>query len=170
MPISRQFRALVKLAVLWGVPWTLAGLALGAIRWFTTIHPPGDLVALLGWLATHGIAFGTLGLISGLDVGLLLARAERGRRVEQVRPARLALWGAIGGLGPPLLFGVLGLLFGAPRSVYLPLLGLGVASAAISAVLMRAAVGRRALPPVPAAGVLDHAEHDAERLEEGNPG
>ena len=147
MAISRQFRALFKLAVLWATPWTLAGLALGAIRWFTGVHPPGDFGALLGWLATHGIAFGTLGLISGLQVGLLLARAERGRTVEQIRPGRLTLWGAVGGLGPPLLFGVLGFVFGAPASVYLPLVGLGIASAAISGTLLRAAAGRRFLPP-----------------------
>jgi hypothetical protein len=77
--------------------------------------------------------------------------------VEQIKPGRLALWGVVGGLGPPLLFGVLGLLFGAPATVYLPLAGLGVVSAVMSGALLTTAVGaarRRALPP----------EHDAGKL------
>ena len=150
MLFSRQLRALAKLAGLWTVPWVVAGLGLGIHRWVTTGHLPGEPGSLGGWLATHGLAFGALGLISGLNVGLLLARAERGRQVEQIKPGRLALWGVIGGLGPPLLFGVLGLLFGAPSTVYLPLAGLGVASGAISGALLTSAVGvarRRALPP-----------------------
>ena len=157
MLFSRQLRALTKLAVLWAAPWTLAGLLLGIYRWMTTAHLPGDPGSLLSWLATHGLAFGTLGLISGLDVGLLLAWAERGRQVEQIRPGRLALWGIIGGLGPPLLFGFLGLVFGAPRTVYLPLLGLGFISAAASVALMKSAVGsagRRPLPPEHQVGKL----------------
>jgi hypothetical protein len=150
MLFSRQLRALLKLAVLWATPWTLVGIGLGFYRWVTTPHLPAESASLVGWLAAHAVAFGTLGLISGLGVGLLLARAERGRQVEQIRPRRLALWGIIGGLAPPLLFGMLGLLFGAPRTVYLPLVGLGVASAAISGALMRSVIGpasRRTLPP-----------------------
>jgi hypothetical protein len=157
MLFTRQLRALMKLAVLWSVPWTLAGLAVGIYRWVTTVHLPTDPGSLLGWLATHGLAFGTLGLISGLDVGLLLARAERGRRVEQIKPGRLVLWGVIGGMGPPLLFGLLGLLFGAPSAVFPPLAGLGIVSAAISGGLISSALrprGRRAFPPEHEVGKL----------------
>ena len=139
-------RALLKLALLWSVPWTLGGLALGICRWVMTAHLPGEAGSLVAWLATHALAFGALGLISGLDVGLLLAHAERGRRVEQITAGRLVLWGAIGGLGPPLLFGLLGFLFGAPSAVYLPLAVLGVASAATSIAALGAR-RRRTFPP-----------------------
>lgn len=61
---------------------------------------------------------------------------------------RLGLWSGIGGAAPPVLFAALGLIFGAPALVYLPLLGLGVVCAVGSTLLAtsrHAASTRRAL-------------------------
>jgi hypothetical protein len=134
--LSRQFRALARFAVLWAIPWAGAGALLALVRWIaaSSDFPLGEALAL------HTTAFGALGLISGLDVGLILARAERGRQVDQLVPRRIALWGLLGGAAPAALFAVLGWTFGAPASVWAPLAGLGVISAVISAGLATSVV------------------------------
>ena len=149
MIFSRQFRALLNFAGWWAVPWGLAGAALAVARWLASGAPyPGASLGV--WVLSHVLGYGALGLISGLDVGLLLARQEGGRRVEDLSTRRVALWGAIGGAGPAVLFAALGVIVGAPPIVYLPLLGLGLVSAAVSGGLATAAVAAaksRALPP-----------------------
>ena len=129
MAFSRQFRALLKLAGLRAIPWAGLGVAVAIARWMTSPDIPSTTNSFTGWILNHAVAYGAFGLISGLYLGLLLARVERGRRVEEVSTRRIALWSGIGGAAPPILFAALGLVFGAPSIVYLPLLGLGVASA-----------------------------------------
>ena len=148
MILSRQFRALLKLAGLWTIPWLAIGVTVAVFRWVASGEFPPTDQSLAGWILTHAIGYGALGLISGLYLGLLLARGEQGRRMEQVSTGRVALWSAIGGAAPPVLFGALGMIFGAPAIVYLPLVGLGLAGAAISsslAVSAFVAAKRRAL-------------------------
>jgi hypothetical protein len=150
--LSRQFRALLKLAGLWTIPWLAIGVAVAVYRWVASGDFPPTDQSLSGWIITHAIGYGALGLISGLYLGLLLAHGERGRRMEQVSTGRVALWSALGGAAPPVLFGALGLIFGAPAVVYLPLVGLGLVSAAISssvAVSAFVAGKRRALTEPP---------------------
>ena len=134
--LSRQFRALGRFAVLWAIPWAVAGALLAMVRWVAAPSgfPLGEALAL------HTTAFGALGLISGLDVGLILARAERGRQVDQLAPRRVALWGLLGGAAPAVLFAALGWAFGATAAVWAPLAGLGVVSAVISAGLATSVV------------------------------
>lgn len=149
MILSRQFRALFRFASWWGLPWCVAGAALAVVRWLTS----GGALAgqsFGAWIVSHALGYGALGLISGFMVGLLLARREEGRRVEDLSTRRVALWGAIGGAGPAVVFAGLGVLAGAPAVVYLPLLGLGLVSAAVSGGLATAAVAaarRGTLPP-----------------------
>jgi hypothetical protein len=147
--MTPQFRALLKFAGWWAIPWGLAGVALAVVRW--VLGPPATAAGSLGvWVASHLLGYGALGLISGLNVGLLLARGEQGRRVEEVSARRMALWGAIGGAGPAVLFAAFGFVVGAPAIVYLPIVGLGLLSAVVSGGVATAAVasakGRR-LPP-----------------------
>ena len=66
-------------------------------------------------------------------------------------------WSVPWGVGPAAAFAALGAIAGAPAVVYLPLLGLGLASAAVSGGLATATVAaarRGALPP----------EHDTPHL------
>jgi len=148
MAFSRQFRALLRLAGLWAIPWTLIGSALAVVRWLVAgqVVPSGQTLG--SWILLHALGYGALGLISGIDVGLLLGWMDRGRSIEEIPPRRLALWSAIGGAGPALLFAGLGLAFGASAAVLVPLLGLGAVSAGISAVASRAVVAGtgRSLP------------------------
>ena len=149
MILSRQFRALLRFAGWWALPWCVAGAALAVVRWLTS----GGLLAGQSfgvWVVSHVLGYGALGLMSGFIVGLLLARQEEGRRVEDLSTRRVALWGAIGGAGPAMVFAGLGVIAGAPAVVYLPLLGLGLVSAAVSGGLATATVAaarRGALPP-----------------------
>lgn len=148
MAFSTQFRALLKLAGLWAIPWTMLGVVVGVIRWATIPGLAATGASLGGWMLSHAIGYGALGAISGLYLGLLLARIERGRHAEDVPLRRIALWSALAGAIPPGLFAGLGLVFGAPTGVFLPLLGLGAFSAVISGGLATttiAVVQRRAL-------------------------
>jgi hypothetical protein len=149
MIFSRQFRALLRFAGVWAIPWCVIGAGLALVRWLTS---GGTLAgqSLGVWVLNHVLGYGALGLLSGLFVGLLLARQEEGRRVEDLSARRMALWGAIGGAGPAVVFAAVGVVVGAPTIVYLPVLGLGLLSAVVSGGLATAAVasgkGRR-LPP-----------------------
>jgi hypothetical protein len=148
MPFTRQFRALLKLSCLWAVPWVVLGAIVAVARWVNSPDLHSSVPSLGGWVLDHALGYGSLGLISGLYLGLLLARLERGRQVESVSPRRVVLWSVIAGAVPPFLFAGLGLIFGAPAIVYLPLVGLGILSAGISGAIATtalAAVRRRAL-------------------------
>jgi hypothetical protein len=148
MTFSRQFRALLKLAGLWALPWTALGLGVAIIRWLTNPDITSTAPSLGNWLLSHALGYGALGAISGLYLGLMLARIERGRQAEEVPLRRIALYSGLAGAIPPVLFAGLGLVFGAPPGVFLPLLGLGAFSAVISgglATTTLAAVQRRML-------------------------
>ncbi len=150
MAFSRQFRALLRLSALWAIPWVALGLVVAVGRWIADPDVRSTAGPLQTWLVGHGLAYGALGVISGLYLGLLLSRLERGRQWESVGALRLGLWSGFGGAAPAILFAALGLLFGAPLVLLLPLLGLGILGAAGSVVLAtsaRAAGTRRALAP-----------------------
>jgi hypothetical protein len=148
MTFSRQFRALLKLAGLWSVPWTTLGVVVAIIRWVAIPDLHSTIPSLGSWILNHALGYGALGAISGLYLGLLLARIEGGRRAVDIPLRRIALWSGLAGAVPPVLFAGLGLVFGAPTGVFLPLLGLGAFSAVISgglATTTLAEVQRRAL-------------------------
>ena len=142
MIFTRQFRALLKLSMLWAGAWALAGLAVGVHTW----TPPTDptlarfQLSFPGWLLVHGLVYGAVGVISGVAANLLIARMERGRRVAEISVARAAMWGSLGGALPLTLFGALAAVFGIPEGSLLPAIGLGVASAGISAAVGASAV------------------------------
>lgn len=139
MAFSQQFRALLKLAGVWALAWTVLGGAVAVVRWVMSPELSSAGGTLVGWVVNNAIAYGALGSISGLYLGLLLARVERGHRAEGISTRRIALWSILGGAAPAVLFTALGLLFGAPAAAYLPLLGLGVVSAAGSGILAASA-------------------------------
>jgi len=148
MAFSQQFRALLRLAGVWALAWTVLGGAVAVVRWVMSPELSSAGGTPVGWVVNNAIAYGALGSISGLYLGLLLARVERGHRAEGISTRRIALWSILGGAAPAVLFTALGLLFGAPAAAYLPLLGLGIISAAGSGILAssaHAAVTRKRL-------------------------
>ncbi len=157
MAFSRPFRALLKLSGLWAVPWTVLGVVVGLIRWGTSAELAA-LTSLGAWLGGHALAYGALGWISGLYLGLLFARVQRGA-LEAMTPSRVALLAAVGGAAPTVLFAGLGMIFGAPTVALLSLLGLGAVSALGSVALATSAqaaatraalAGATATPRLPA--------------------
>lgn len=92
MPFSRQFLALTRLSLWFGGTWAAIGGAIAVVT--RSADPDGNL---LRWVATHVTMYGTLGALAGIGTGLLLARAEKARRVEDLPTRRMAVWGILGG-------------------------------------------------------------------------
>ena len=154
MALSRQFRALTRIAgvfaSVWGVVGGLVGVVLGP-------GITGDTA--LSSAMTFALMYGTAGAISGVVTALLVARTESGRRIGDMRTWRVAASGVVGGLAPAMLFGGLGVIVGgASLSEVLPLLGLGVVGGLVSGTISgsasaaaKAALDRgEPLPQVPA--------------------
>lgn len=151
MPVSRQYKALRKIVGFFGAVWGALGVVVGG--------------ASVGWaprtLASFGITYAIAGGITGIVTALILARAESGKSVEDIPVWRVTLWGMLGGLAPAVLFGGLGLVFGAPSGAMAPLLSLGVVGGGLggvitgsaSALAKRGAISggeqRTELPPSP---------------------
>ncbi len=122
---SRRFKALFKIAGLFSSLWAALGVLVGLLGAGTT---PSTIL-------TYGIMYGAVGGISGIVTALLVARAESGRSIQEVRTWRVAGWGIAGGIAPAALFSALGLAFGAPASALLPLLGLGVVGGGLGGIV-----------------------------------
>jgi len=61
MAFSQQFRALLKLAGIWAVPWTLLGVALAIVRWVASPDISSTGNSLGGLILNHGMGYGALG-------------------------------------------------------------------------------------------------------------
>jgi hypothetical protein len=129
---SRQFRALMKLSLLWTMPWALIGVILAVATWHSQSDPVRLYVGVRGWLAMHAFMYGTVGAISGIAAGLTLARAERGKAISTMSARRTYLWGAAGGLIPLGLFGASVAIFGEFTVALLPSFALAICSALLS--------------------------------------
>ena len=135
---TRQFRALFRMAGLWAVPWSLTGIGVACYQWITTgVASAGSLGGLV---LVHALTFGAIGLICGLDIGLLFSHGERGRRIEELSSRRVAWWGALGGATPPIVSGIVAAFAGAPVTVSATLIGMGLVSAAAGAAALVSAV------------------------------
>lgn len=134
MQFTRQFKALVRVAVLFSGAWAAIGGIVAGLRW--VFDRDGSVLAQV---ATHAVMYGAVGAISGMATALILARAEAGRQAQQLSTRRVATWGMVGGVAPTALFGLLALVFGAPADSYLPLMGVGIISGGIGAAVAASA-------------------------------
>lgn len=146
MPFTRRFRALLRLTGLWALPWTAVGLLVAVVRWALAPELRTGTTTLAGWLLNHAVAYGALGLISGLYLGLLLAKVAHGASWARLSRRRVALWSAVAGTAPALFFGALALIFGAPRAVFLPLAALGIVGGVGSSLLATSTHAATAAP------------------------
>jgi hypothetical protein len=83
--------------VLWAVPWTVLGLAMGIVARLgvfgeVVVAEPFERIPLVVAAALVGTV---TGLVNGLIFALLLLIAERGRGIAALRPWRFGIWGAI---------------------------------------------------------------------------
>ena len=122
--MSRQFRALGLMSGLFAGLWATGGVVLGVIAGPSMI---GESV--ISAASAFALLYGLVGAISGAVSALLIARAERGRQVEDIPKPRLTMWGVIAGGAPAALFAAVALAVGGVTGSHLlPLVGMGVLS------------------------------------------
>lgn len=115
---SRQLRAVLRTAALWGAAWTVAGgTIVFALALFDLPNGAGSLVQRLGTAIVSamawGVRFGIAGLVIGAAFAGLIRFGYRGRRLADIHPARFTLLGAvIGGVGVPLYLQMMNVLSG----------------------------------------------------------
>ena len=93
----RRLRAAAIIALIWAVLGLPFGAALGVLinrRPHFEVAPPSTL-----WFT---IAISLWGACSGAVFALLLRIAERGKSVATLSAARVAVWGALGCVTPPI--------------------------------------------------------------------
>jgi len=129
MSLLRRIRGAGIIAVLWGIAWLAAGIALGLLMQWVGFFDTG----LLG-LSFLGFWTG-IGVLSGAVFAALLATLERNQTLERLSARRVAVWGALGGATVPVLstLAVLAMtnvsLTGEALPVFLAMAALGIACA-----------------------------------------
>jgi hypothetical protein len=105
--LRRRLRAAAVLAVLWGAAWTVGGAALGMYRIrhggmeFDWVRSNADV---LRYVILFSAAWGGIGAANGLAFSGVLATLGRRSAPPRITAARVAQWGATGGLVLPTLF------------------------------------------------------------------
>lgn len=149
--LSRQFKALCRVALVWALAWAVVGLGLGLWYWSRSHPAPGQRLSFAIGIFTDLLMMAVLGAISALCAALALARAEHGRGVDTIPVWRAAVWGGLAGLVPQLLIILLVPLFGL-RLAQLPFIFSPMGIGIISGVLAGGSVAiakRRALGETP---------------------
>src|SRR6185503_19051273 len=97
----RRLRGLVGVGTTWGLAWAVIGALIGLVIGVVS----SELVsaAVIEW----ALGLGAYGLVSGLGFGGLLAYHESRKSVADLSPARAAVWGVLGAVAVPILFGLL---------------------------------------------------------------
>lgn len=108
--VVRRIRGIVGAALIWAVLWLPLGVLAGILRY--SLAPPNDLVAditapperppAFPIIADTAVAFMVWGAVVGVLFALVLIGAERKRTIDELRPRRLAIWGALSAVGLPL--------------------------------------------------------------------
>jgi hypothetical protein len=97
-PILRKLRGAIGTALTWAVVWALGGFAL-----FTTIFMlSSGLTAFWAGAIPVTIMAGISGFIGGTMFSLVLGTIHRRRRLEELSPLRMGLWGGLAGLIVPM--------------------------------------------------------------------
>lgn len=102
--LLRKLRGLLGFGLTWGVAWGAVGAGIGTV---IGILNPGAW-ALSNPILEWGLGMGMYGFVSGAGFGKLLALVEGRRTLEELSLKRIALWGLLGGVVVPPIFGVLG--------------------------------------------------------------
>jgi hypothetical protein len=102
---SRTLRGLLGVGTLWALSWGAIGAVVGAV--IGVVSP--EIWRLVDPIVEWGSGMGAYGFVSGVGFGGVLALRERRKRVEDLSTARSALWGVLGSVAVPPLFGFLGM-------------------------------------------------------------
>jgi hypothetical protein len=88
--LLRRIRSAVGIAVLWAIPWAVAGtLASPLIRKFAHAMPPRSLVDRL----VDGLFIGWYGFLAGLVFSVVLTWAARRKSIAELTTGRMVVWG-----------------------------------------------------------------------------
>jgi hypothetical protein len=98
----RRLRGLVGVGMTWSVAWALIGAAIGLV--IGAVSPELVGSSVVEW----ALGLGAYGLVSGVGFGGLLAYHESRKSVAELSPGRAAIWGVLGAVMVPILFGLLG--------------------------------------------------------------
>jgi hypothetical protein len=98
----RRLRGLVGVGTTWGVAWATIGALIGLV--VGVVSPETVAGSVVEW----ALGLGAYGLLSGVGFGGLLAYHESRKTVAELSPGRAALWGVLGAVLVPILFGLFG--------------------------------------------------------------
>jgi hypothetical protein len=99
--LVRKVRGIVGTGLSWAFGWSIAGTALHAgLALFGLVSRPDLLV--------EPFMYGVWGLFGGSVFAGILAVAEHRRTLPELRPARMAVWGALAGVSVPVVYHLLG--------------------------------------------------------------
>ncbi len=104
MNVLRKLRGLLGVGATWGALWAGIGAVIGFV---VGVVNPGVWVwsnPVIEW----ALGIGAYGFISGVGFGGLLSLREGSRMLGELSLKRVALWGVLGSVAVPLLFGALG--------------------------------------------------------------
>ena len=131
----RRFLGIAGIGLTWGIAWALVFAILALIA---SVVDPDSIDPGEGPIFVFQIGL-TVGFVSGVLFGVLLAWAENRKSVRDLSVMRAVLWGALGSAILPLATPM-------NDSVLLNTIPLGVISASATAAMARAASRGRSLP------------------------
>ena len=95
----RTIRAVLPISLTWGAVWASVGAVIAVVEWLRYVPLElASLPRLPSQLVAPMTILGTAGFLGGTVFGLLLARREQGKTLETLSTARIAAWGAVGGI------------------------------------------------------------------------
>jgi hypothetical protein len=100
----RRLRGLLGVGTLWGFAWAVIGAVLGVA--IGVLSP--DVWLWSNPIIEWALGMGVYGFVSGVGFGGLLAFRESRKSLDELSPARAAVWGVLGAVLVPVLFGMLG--------------------------------------------------------------
>ena len=98
MRVLKRIRAILLVAVIWGLVWLPVGLAEGSYRHLR--QSPYHAYSLRDNLSSALVAWVVLGALSGASFAVILAIGERGSQLGGLTHRRMPGWGALGGIIP----------------------------------------------------------------------
>ncbi len=107
-PILKKLRGALGIALTWAVAWAVAGVALVAVI-YVSADPWPDALPFWEFARSSVFRFGLYGLMSGALFSGALATIHRRRKLGELKPAWVGLWG--GSAGFLISMGVTGVAF-----------------------------------------------------------
>jgi hypothetical protein len=101
---TRKLRGLVGIGATWGIAWAAIGALVGLVAAMLAPGSPSWGASIAEW----AMGMGAYGFVSGVGFAGLLAYHERRSTIDDLSPSRAGVWGVLGAILVPTLFGLLG--------------------------------------------------------------